>query len=232
MFYVISQVYTIQYNHACKFYESNFISIIIRSQLSNELDGNTRARDRVLPPDDRSSIGIQRWIIQVNDFPYQAEQIPFGKGRFNGRIYLPDSDDDLEVEESTVPARKEKAPISTLRSKSPSSSPWAHDKPTHSKGKSNEKQKRKRLPSSHQILRIDRNTTRLPNVPNVPTAGDDNKENLPITDHRKDSEGSTDAVLKQIQKTNDLLGVVAKRLDSTERRLSKMEDDIRSTKSS
>ena len=69
-------------------------------------------------------------------------------------------------------------------------------------------------------------------MPNVPTAGDDNKENSPITDHRKDSKGSTDAVLKQIQKTNDLLGVVAKRLDSTERRLSKMEDDIRSTKSS
>ena len=127
---------------------------------------------------------------------------------------------------------KKKAPISTLHSKSPSSSPWAHGKPTHSKGKSNEKQKRKRLPSSHQILRIDRNTTRLPNVPNVPTAGDDNKENSPIADHRKDSEGSTDAVLKQIQKTNDLLGVVAKRLDSTERHLSKMEEDIRSTKSS
>ena len=70
MFYVISQVYSrvsmIQYNHACKFYESNFISIIIRSQLSNELDGNMRAWDRVLPPDDRSSTGIQRWIFQVN----------------------------------------------------------------------------------------------------------------------------------------------------------------------
>ena len=163
------------------------------------------------------------------DFSYQPEQIPFGKGHFNGRIYLPDSDD-LDAEESTVPARKQKGPVSNLRSKTPSSSPWTHDKPTH-KGKDNEKLKRKRLPSSH--LPSDRNiTVRLPNVTKTTTAGDDNKENSPIADQRKDLEESTDSVLKQIQKTNDLLGVVAKRLDSTERRLSKMENDIWSTRSS
>ena len=165
----------------------------------------------------------------------QVEQIPFGKGRFNGRIYLPDSSDDhcddLSPEkESQPPAVRSKTPVSIQRK-----SPYFVESKSQDKSKGMQKRKR----SASSLLQSARKSIHPP-LPTVST--DIDTENTP-PDCRKDAgdsrpksmyaiDRSTDAVLKQIQKTNDLLSVVAQRLNNTEKRLDKVEDEVSNAGSS